>query len=131
MVLGLVTEEQVRMLHAVVERLRGRGLRWESEALQQVLADLERPRTALPTGEVAALLHVTPQTVRNWVRAGVLAGWKDATTGRVFVSSASLAPALVQRRVLPDAPVPGVPDEEIDAEIAAARAARRRGASSA
>jgi excisionase family DNA binding protein len=130
-VLGVVTEEQVKTLHVVVERLQERGLLWESEALRKVLDQVERPKAGLSTGEAARLLHVTPQTIRNWVRAGVLAGWKDTTTGHVFVSRESLIPALVQRRVLPDASVPDVSDAEIAAEIAAVRTERRRGGAAA
>ena len=54
----------------------------------------------------------------------------DAVLAEAGVSRESLTPALVQRRVLPDAPVLDVSEEEIDAEIAAVRAARRGGAAS-
>ena len=53
----------------------------------------------MPASTASEILAVTPQTVRNWVRGGILSG----------------------RQALPDAPAGAIPDEKIDAEIEAVR----------
>jgi hypothetical protein len=75
-----------------------------------------RPRDA------AAVLHVTPQTIRNWVKRGVLSGRIDEAS-HVFVDAAALQPAIERDAALPYLPdsAPDFSIEEINAEIAAFR----------
>ncbi|MGH2459029.1 MAG: DUF6397 family protein [Chloroflexota bacterium] len=124
MVLGVVTEEQARKLHRMVERLEMQGLRAESGVLRAFLDEVSGQSTVVGTAEAAEILSVTQQTVRNWIRAGILAGGQDAT-GRFYVSKAALAPALAMRRALPDMAEDTISDEGVDAEIAAVRNGRR------
>jgi hypothetical protein len=124
MVLGFVTEEQARKLQEVAERLEAQGLREESDVLHAFLAEIDGQSARVGTAEAAGILAVTQQTIRNWVRAGILAGDRDAT-GRIYVSREALAPAMRMRRAMPDVAEETVSDEEIDAEIAAVRAERR------
>jgi hypothetical protein len=124
MVIGLITREQIETLGAVAERLDAQGLRDESRMLREVLVQLERTPREVPASTAAEILEVTPQTVRNWVRGGILPGRRDRT-GHFYASLEVLGPALRLRQVLPDAPAGTVTDEEVDAEIESVRAARR------
>lgn len=124
MVIGLVTEEQLEALRAVTERLDARGLEDESRMLREVLAQLQRPQRDVPASTAAGILDVTPETIRTWVRRGILSGRWDRA-GRCSVSLDALEPTLRMRGILPDTPAGTITDEEIDAEIDAVRAARR------
>ena len=124
MVIGFVTEEQARMLHRVAEQLESQGLHEESEVLHEFLVEIGGQFVTISTAEAAEILCVTQQTIRNWVRAGILAGGQDAT-GHFYVSREALIPALRMRQVMPDIAEGDVSDEEIDAEIAAVRSERR------
>jgi hypothetical protein len=124
MVLGFVTEEQAQTLHQVAERLEKQGLREESSILQAFLEEIGGQSAAVSTAEAAEILYVTQQTVRNWVRAGILAGGRDPT-GHFYVSQDALVSAIRMRRAMPDIGDSAISDEAIDAEIAAVRANRR------
>lgn len=128
MVIGLVTQEQLETLRAVTERLDARGLEDETRMLREVLAQLRHTERDVPASMAAEILDLSPETICNWVRRGILAGRSDQA-GRCFVSLEALEPTLRMRRVLPDAPAGTITDEEIDAEIDAVRAARRARAS--
>ena len=128
MVIGVVTSEQMETLCAVAERLDARGLEDESRMLREVLAQVEQAPREAPASTAAAILEVTPQTVRNWVRRGLLPGRRDPT-GHFYVSLDALETASRLRQALPDQPTGAITDQEIDAEIDAVRADRRaRGA---
>ncbi len=124
MVISLLTREQIETLDAVAGRLEARGLEDESRLLREILVQLQRTPREVPASTAADILEVTPQTVRNRVRGGILPGRQDPT-GHFFVSLDALEPTLRIRQVLPDAPAGTVTEEEIDAEIDAARAERR------
>jgi hypothetical protein len=111
-------------LGTVAERLDAKGLTDESQILRQVLAELQRAPREVPASTAAEILEVTPQTIRNWVRGGILPGRRDRT-GHVYVPLDALESSLRLRQVLPDRPAGTVTDEEIDAEIEAVRAERR------
>ena len=125
MVIGLLTREQIEALDGVAARLDARGLADEGRIVREVLAQLEHAPRQVPAAEAARILAVTPQTVRNWVRGGVLPGRRDRT-GHFYVELDALEPALRLRHVLPDAPAGKISDAEIDAEIEAARNERHR-----
>lgn len=124
MVVGLVTDEQLEALGTVAARLDAKGLAEESRILHSVLDQLVRAPREIPASSAAEILGVTQQTVRNWVRAGVLPGQRDRT-GHFYVSAEALAPALRLRQVLPGGSGDMVSEQEIDDEILAARNARR------
>jgi len=94
-----VTSEQIEALDAVAERLDARGLVEESRTLRALLAQLQRTPREVPASTAAEILHVTPQTVRNWVRSGILPGRRDRTgnqtrtaAGETHVRSLALLP---------------------------------------
>jgi hypothetical protein len=121
---GVVTGVQLRALREVAVRLDEQGLHAESGTILSVVEAVTRAR-GVSTGDAARVLGVTQQTVRNWVRAGVLAGWCDAT-GHFLVAPDALGPARAMRSALAEADRPQVSDVDIDAEIAAVRAERRQ-----
>jgi hypothetical protein len=127
-VVAVVTQEQIDSLGAVAERLDARGLDDESRVLRDVLARLERPPREVRASTAASILAVTPQTVRNWVRGGILPGRRNRT-GHFYVRLDALEPSLAMRRVLPDEPAGPVADEEIEAARAERRSRRARAAS--
>lgn len=85
-------------------------------------ADLYQRKTR-EIGE-ARILGVTPQTVRNWVRGGVLPGRRDQT-GHFYVHAKALTHALEMQAAFATAPRVEITGAEIDAEIEAVRAERR------
>jgi hypothetical protein len=121
---GLITDNQAKSLRGLAERLKERGLLEESGLLTSFLTEVSLASEKMGTAGVAAMLSVTQQTVRNWVRAGILPGAQDAN-GHFSVSLEALVPAMRQLNAVPDAPPTPLSDEEIDAEITAVRAARR------
>lgn len=124
MVLGFVTEEQAQKLHRMAQRLEMQGLRDESDVLRAFLDEIGGQSTVVGTAEAAEILSVTQQTIRNWIRAGILAGGQDAT-GRFSVSKAALVPTMRMRQALPVVAEETISDEDIDAEIDAVRNGRR------
>ena len=122
---SVVTGVQLRALREVAVRLDEQGLHAESGTILGVVDAVARKRTGVSTVEAAQVLGVTQQTVRNWVRAGILAGWCDAT-GHFLVTPDALVPARTMRRVLAETHRTEVSDGDIDVEIAAVRAERRR-----
>jgi hypothetical protein len=120
----ILTTRDLRSLEELARRLENRGLVAESQTLQDILrgsADHREVRASV----AAEILHVTPQTVRNWVKRGLLGGRIDET-GHVFVEADALQPAVEM-----DAALPYLPDsaadytiEQINAEIAALRGGR-------
>lgn len=126
MAIGLVKDEHLAALADVAARLDARGLPDESRRVRAVLAQLEQAPHEVPASAAAEILAVTPQTVRNWVRSGLLPGRRDRT-GHFYVPVDSLDSAIRLREVLPDQPSGPITAHEIDAEIEAARLERRAG----
>jgi hypothetical protein len=124
MVIGLVSQEQIEALSAVLERLDAKGLHEESRTLREVVAQLKAKPQEVPASTAAEILRVTPQTVRNWVRSGTLPGRRDPT-GHFYVRLDTLEPAIRLNQLMPDVPTGTYTDEEIDAAIEAVRARRR------
>jgi hypothetical protein len=122
--IGLLTHEHIAALADVAARLDAKGLADESRRVRAVLAQLERAPCDVPASAAAEILAVTPQTVRNWIRGGVLPARRDQT-GHFSVPVEALEPAIRLRAVLPDQPAGAIADEEIDAEIDAACGERR------
>lgn len=129
MVIGLVTREQIETLDAVAERLEARGLSDDSRMLREVVAQLQRTVREVPASIAAEILHVTPQTIRNWVRGGILPG-RQNRTGHFYVSLDALEPTIRLNQLMPNVPkeLANISDDEIDAEIRAVRSARRMAA---
>lgn len=126
MVIGVVTREQIETLGAVAERLEAGGLKDDSRILHEVLAQIERTPREVPASTAAEILHVTPQTIRNWVRGGILPGRRDRT-GHFYVSLDALEPTIRLNQLMPSVSeeLAAISDDEIDAEIQAVRAERR------
>ncbi len=124
MAISLVTHEQLVTLKALADRLDAKGIAYESRVLREVLAQLQAGQREVSASVAAEILEVTPQTIRNWVRGGILPGRRDRT-GRFSVSLDALEPAIRMRQAWPDPPARQFTDEEIDAEIEAVRAERR------
>ena len=119
----LISSAQVEVLQSVAEALQAKGLSEESRALRGVVSAVRGSSDEYSAPEAAEILGVTPQTIRNWVRGSVIPGRRDATR-HYWVPKQALAGAVALRAASPEQAV-DVIDEEIDAEIAAVRAARR------
>jgi hypothetical protein len=124
MAIGLLNEQHVKALRSVAERLAARGLAQESAELRRVLDEVEHPPRYLDAATAGEILTMPERVVRNWVRAGLVPGKQDEA-GNCFVERAALQSAIEMRETLPDYTGPELPDEVIDAEIAAVRAERR------
>lgn len=124
--IGLVTQEQIEALSAIAERLDATGLAAESRAVRDILAQVQRTPREVPASTAAEILRVTPQTVRNWVRSGILPGRRDRT-GHFLVSLDALEPTIRLNQLMPNVSeeLAAISDDEIDDEIQAVRAARR------
>lgn len=124
MVVGVVTQEQIEALDSVAERLQAQGLDEESGLLRGVLAELQGGRHEVSAAAAADILHLTPQTIRNWVRGGTLAGRRDPT-GHFLVRLEGLEPAIRLGRLVPDIREGTHTDADIDSAIERVRARRR------
>lgn len=121
---AVLRPEQVETIASVAERLESKGLAEESHALRSLVAELESEPQEISPSSAAQILYVTPQTVRNWVRAGVLPGRQDQN-GRFYIPVKALTHAIEMRAAFALAPDVVISDDEIDAEIEAYRAERR------
>ncbi len=122
----VLTERELNAIRRLAERLEKKGLADEGRKLRSIISP-DSERNELKASEAAAILHVTPQTVRNWVRSGVLDGRVDPT-GHILVPVAALRPAVEMEAAMPyrSRSEGEITDEEIQAEIAAYRLARGR-----
>ncbi len=128
MAVAIVSQEQIDALSAVLERLDARGLAEESRAWRDVVTQLKAKPQGVPASAAAGVLRVTPQTVRNWIRAGILDGHRDGS-GHFFVHVDTIERAIRLTQLMPDVPAGAYTDQEIDDAIDAVRARRRSGAS--
>lgn len=95
----VLTERDLRSLHHLIHRLRSQGLIAESEALRNILrAGSERDEVRAAVA--AQILHVSPQTIRNWVKRRTLSGRIDET-GHVYVAADALKPAIEMDAAIP------------------------------
>jgi transposase-like protein len=117
----LLTERELRSIEDVAERLERQGLLAESQTLRSIVRT-SGDRREVRASVAARILHVTPQTVRNWVKRGRLAGRVDGT-GHVLVAAEAIRPAIELDAAMPLEPEssPDVSVDEILAEIEAHR----------
>ncbi len=121
----ILTEKDRRSIEELARRLELRGLVSESQTLRDILRTGSE-RREVRASDAARILHVTSQTIRNWVKQGRLAGRIDDTS-HVFVAVEALQPALELDAAMPYRP-PSEPDAGIDEvldEIEAHRSSRR------
>lgn len=88
----MLTVEDVTAVDSVLEDIRESNPR-AAGILERLYAPQRAVATQewLTTGEVAAYLGVSRQTVRNWVDAGWLASARRAPFGRRMIDATSLA----------------------------------------
>jgi DNA-binding transcriptional regulator YiaG len=122
----VLTQRELNAIRKLAERLEKKGLAAEGRKLRSIISP-DRERIELKASEAAAILRVTPQTVRNWVRSGLLSGRVDRT-GHILVQVAALRPAIDMEAAMPyrSRSEGKITDDEILEEIAAHRSERRR-----
>ena len=122
----VLTKRELNAIRRLAERLEKKGLAAEGRKLRSIISP-ESEMNELKASEAAAILHVTPQTVRNWVRSGVLKGRVDHT-GHILVPVVALRPAIEMEAAMPNRSRSEgeITDDEILAEIAAHRSERGR-----
>jgi len=121
----ILTERELQSIEQLAQRLESQGLARESEALRNILR-LGSERREVKASVAAVVLQVSSQTIRNWVKAGLLTGRID-DTGHVFVSVDALKSVVEMDTVMPYQPS-GAPDftmDEIQEVIEADRSKRR------
>ena len=121
----ILTERDLAAVGKLANRLRAKGLVAESDRLLEILRQ-GTARREVRASTAARILRVTPQTIRNWVRRGLLAGRVDRT-GHVLVPAYALEDVARLDAVLLALPNPpaDVTEDDILAEIAAHRAERK------
>jgi excisionase family DNA binding protein len=93
--------------------------------LRRIVRELGRPPEGyLTTGEVADMLDVTTQTVRNWADRGWLPSARMRPTGRRRIPRAAIDEVVAFRERLLREGVPALTDEQVDSEIRAHRQER-------
>lgn len=104
-------------------RLEERGLRDEARVMLDLIAEVQalHPQTErrfYTTAEAGRLVGVTPQTIKNWVARGLLAGYRLG--GRVVIPRAALEEYRSLGEALADIePLP--PVEQLVSDIRARR----------
>src|SRR5512146_2349557 len=120
----VLTERELRSIEDVAERLERQGLAAESEILRHIVR-AGGDRREVRASVAAEILHVSSQTIRNWVKEGRLPGRIDQS-GHILVRVKALEPAVELDRVMPHEPesAPDVSVDEVLREIEAHRAER-------
>lgn len=80
----ILTERELRSMEQLAQRMESRGMAVESETLRNIIR-VSSKRREVKASVAAAVFDVSSQTIRNWVKAGMLAGRID-DTGHVLVS---------------------------------------------
>ena len=121
----ILTERERRSIEELARRLERRGLVPESQTLRDILR-LGGERREVRASVAARILHVTSQTIRNWVKQGRIPGRIDDTS-HVFVMVEALQPALELDAAMPHQPLsePEVAVDDVLVEIEAHRSSRR------
>ena len=91
MVLTL-SNRDLRSIEELARRLESQGLVAESQTLRDII-HTGGTRREVRASIAAKALHVTPQTIRNWVKRGRIDGRIDGTR-HIFVKTEALRPAL-------------------------------------
>lgn len=123
----ILTRKELRSIELLAQRLEDQGLVAESKTLRDIVR-VSSGRQEVRAAVAAEILHVTPQTIRNWVKRGLLPGRIDETD-HIFVDVDAIMPALEMDAVMPYQPAsaPDISIDEINAEIIAHRAERHAG----
>jgi hypothetical protein len=107
----ILTERERRSIEELARQLELRGLVSESQNLRDILR-IGSERREVRASVAARILHVTSQTIRNWVKQGRIPGRIDDTS-HVFVSVEALQPALELDAAMPHQP-PSEPEVAVD-----------------
>ncbi len=121
----ILTSKELRSIEELARRLETQGLVAESQTLRDILR-VGGERREVRASVAARVLHVTSQTIRNWVSRGRIAGRVDET-GHVYVAVEALRPALELDAAMPyrSASEPEVDLDEVLDEIEAHRRSER------
>ena len=92
-IMATETEKLLERAADAQRRLEAQGLRDEARVLLDLIAEVRtlQPRTErqfYTTAEAGRIIGVTPQTIKNWVARGLLAGYRLG--GRVVIPRAAL-----------------------------------------
>jgi excisionase family DNA binding protein len=99
--------------------------------LRRILRELGSPPEGyLTTGQVADMLDVTTQTVRNWADRGWLPSSRMRPTGRRKIPRSAIDDVVAFRQRLLSEGVPALTDDQVDQEIRAHRQERSSGSTS-
>lgn len=122
----ILREPEVRALHDLAERLEERGMHAEGMALREILQS-QPARHEVRASVVAEVVHMPVDTVRGWIRRGIVPGRIDES-GEAFVDFEAFESVLALDAALPyaDPSSPDVSEDDILAEIAAVRAEQHR-----
>ena len=122
----VLTKRELRSMEQLAERLESRGMARESETLRSILR-VAGERSEVRASVAAEIFGVTPQTIRNWVKAGVIAGRID-DTGHVFVSVEALKAVFEMEAATPQRPssAPELTMDEIQEMVDEVRTEMRR-----
>ncbi|MBI3977124.1 MAG: hypothetical protein HY331_02955 [Chloroflexi bacterium] len=122
----VLTARESRTANRLIKRLERKGLLAESKVLRDLLS-VGSDRREVRASVAARVLHVSPQTVRKWVKRGLMHGRID-DTGHIYVPVEVLdrVSRLHAAMTKPPHPRADVSEDEILAEIAAYRMERRQ-----
>ena len=123
----VLTEADWIEVGRAIEEIRARRPE-AAELLREALdlATAAQPKT-LTTSEVASIVGVTPQTVRNWVDRGWIPSRRRHRRGRREIPREALDGLLAFRAANPIEPATGLTDAQIDTAIREHRAAKAPG----
>lgn len=87
------TEKLMERAFDAQRRLEAQGLRDEARVMLDLIAEVQAlqpqsERQFYTTAEAGRLIGVTPQTIKNWVARGLLAGYRLG--GRIVIPRAAL-----------------------------------------
>jgi len=120
----MITEQTLSTARQTAAELRQRG-EIDRAAAIEALVEAARDEAVpaldlLTTSETGELLGVTGQTIKNWVRAGRLAGYRVG--GRIMIPKEAVAAYLTQARQSLD--LEEISDDEAARLVAEGRARR-------
>jgi hypothetical protein len=121
----VLTARELRSVQRLASSLESRGMSAEAEMLRAILR-VAGERAEVKASVAAEVFRVSPQTIRNWVKSGVVAGRIDST-GHVFVSLDAVKSAFEMEAAMPYQPesTPELTMDEIQAMVDEVRAQKR------